>query len=288
MNRPPRNAVRIASTARSSRCPPATRISGSRFPCTADRRLQAIPGDIQRNRPVYTDGIDPGLLRRSRSRRKPAPFGKPMMRIACAAFRTARTISAVGAMHQRSKSSSFRTPAQLSKICTTSAPALIWPTSDSHRCLDKPVDQDLEHFRLFRRHQPRRRLVRCAAAGYHIGRDRPRRPAEADQRQVVIKQFVNPLDRLENRRKPFRHTCRRQGWRLPPHRSDPAAVLHLRQRQCSDRSHRAPSGCPKRQIAASTSKRLTGCNVIFAARTGSRQRSRNEPAAARKARYSGR
>ena len=42
--------------------------------------------------------------------------------------RTMVTMRLVGAMHQRANSSGGSTPAQVSKICTASAPACSWRT----------------------------------------------------------------------------------------------------------------------------------------------------------------
>ena len=50
------------------------------------------------------------------------------------------------------------------------------------RSLDEPVDQAREQVRMAIGEEPRRRLVRRAAAGDHVARDRPGRAAEADQR----------------------------------------------------------------------------------------------------------
>ena len=50
-------------------------------------------------------------------------------------------------------------------------------------------------------HHPRRRLVRRALSGDHVGRDRPRRAAEADQRDLRIEFAAHAaqrfIDRLE-------------------------------------------------------------------------------------------
>ena len=48
--------------------------------------------------------------------------------------------------------------------------------------------------------EPRRRLLLAAAAFDHVGRDRPRRPAEADQRQALGKLGHHALDGLVDRR----------------------------------------------------------------------------------------
>ena len=48
-------------------------------------------------------------------------------------------------------------------------------------------------------HHPRRRRIRRALSGDHIGRNRPRRPAETDQRDVRIEFAPHPAQRLEYR-----------------------------------------------------------------------------------------
>ena len=54
----------------------------------------------------------------------------------------------------------------------------------ARRGLDQDVDHAGERFRLAVGHQPRRRLVGRALPGHHVGRDRPRRAAEAEQRDM--------------------------------------------------------------------------------------------------------
>ena len=52
----------------------------------------------------------------------------------------------------------------------------------ARRGLHQDVDHAGERLRFAVRHQPRRRLVRRPLPGHHVGRDRPRRAAEAEQR----------------------------------------------------------------------------------------------------------
>ena len=68
------------------------------------------------------------------------------------------------------------------------------------RGLDEPLDQRCEQLRLAVGEQPRRRLVRRAAPGDHVTRDRPRRAAEADQRDGAWQRGFHPVERLEHRR----------------------------------------------------------------------------------------
>ena len=48
-------------------------------------------------------------------------------------------------------------------------------------------------------HHPRRRLIGRALSGDHIGRDRPRRAAEADQRDLRIERGAHPAQRFIHR-----------------------------------------------------------------------------------------
>ena len=48
-------------------------------------------------------------------------------------------------------------------------------------------------------HHPRRRLIRRALSGHHVGRDRPRRAAEADQRDLRIEFAAHAAQRLIDR-----------------------------------------------------------------------------------------
>ena len=68
------------------------------------------------------------------------------------------------------------------------------------RALDQEIDEMLERRSVAIGKQPRRRLVLAAAALDHIGRDRPRRAAKADQRHVLGKRGDHTLDRLVDRR----------------------------------------------------------------------------------------
>ena len=74
--------------------------------------------------PVDADRVDRHLRRDSASSEAPAPRGKPMIFAPGTARRTFSTMRRTGATHQRSNSAVGSTPAQVSKICTASAPAL--------------------------------------------------------------------------------------------------------------------------------------------------------------------
>ena len=68
------------------------------------------------------------------------------------------------------------------------------------RVLDQHVDDFRERLRMPVGHHPRRRLVGRAMAGDHVGRHRPWRAAEADQRDLWIERAAHDLQRLEHRR----------------------------------------------------------------------------------------
>ena len=78
--------------------------------------------------PVETDHIRVGDFGNFR-RRCPidVPFGKTIIFASGIACRTLATIRPTGSTHQRSNASPANAPAQVSKICTTSAPELICP-----------------------------------------------------------------------------------------------------------------------------------------------------------------
>ena len=96
-------------------------------------------------------------------------------------LRTPSTMRRVGSIDQRSNSRGGSTPAQVSKICSTSAPALSWPSRYRIE-FDQHIDDPRERLGVAIGHHPRRRLVRRALSGHHVGRDRPGRAAKADQR----------------------------------------------------------------------------------------------------------
>ena len=67
------------------------------------------------------------------------------------------------------------------------------------RVLDQHVDDLCKRLRMAIGHHPRRRLVRRALAGHHVGRDRPRRAAKSDQRDLRIELAAHAAQRLEHR-----------------------------------------------------------------------------------------
>ena len=60
------------------------------------------------------------------------------------------------------------------------------------------------------RHHPRRRLIRGALPGHHVGRDRPGRAAETDQRNFWIELAAHPAQRLIDRFELGKIALRRQ------------------------------------------------------------------------------
>ena len=151
-------------------------------PAPAARPASSSRMTGERHARVAADGIDAGLLRvalgqEARAARKAddrdvrAPLPSPARRCA----RSARS-------HQRANSSSGRLPAQLSKICSASAPAVDLAEQIVDRRLDQEIDQRFEGGRIAIGQKPRRGLVRAAAALDHVGGDRPGRAAKADQR----------------------------------------------------------------------------------------------------------
>ena len=116
-----------------------------------------------------------------------------------------------------------------------------------NRVLDQHVDDLGERLRMAIGHQPRRRLVRRALARHHVGRHRPRRAAEADQRDLRIEFAPHPAQRFDT---PVR-ACRSRP-AAPAFRPSPAcpaarAAGPRRPRSApSGRARRESPECPKR------------------------------------------
>ncbi len=192
-------------------------------------------------------------------------------------------------MHQRSNCSGDSTPAQVSKICTTSAPALSWPTRYSIEPRTKRSINRAKALRIAIGKQPRRRLVRRCLARHHVGRDRPGRAAKSDQRGLAIERRFDAAHRLVDRRQHLAVDGFVQARRAPRH--PPAARAWVLRRPEIRPCGRAPAASiriSENKIAASKPNRRTGCSVTSAASSGLKQRSRNPPAFSRTARYSGR
>ena len=202
--------------------------------------------------------------------------------------RTPATIFCVGSMHQRSNCSGPSTPAQVSKICTTSAPALSWTDQIFDRALHQPIDQPRKIFRIAIGKQPRRRLVRRCLARHHVGRDRPRRAAKSDQRGLVVERRLDPAHRLIDRRQHLAidglaQARQRRGIRQ---RLQLGSFADLETRPCA----RAPAAPPEYRKTGSRHRNRNAApaaSVTSAASSGLKQRSRKPPAFSRTARYSG-
>ena len=67
-----------------------------------------------------------------------------------------------------------------------------------NRVLDNGVDDLRKRFGVTIRHHPRRRLIRRAVARDHVGRNRPWRAAEADQRDFRIEFAAHAAQRFEH------------------------------------------------------------------------------------------
>ena len=78
------------------------------------------------------------------------------------------------------------------------------PEQILNRILDQHVDDRLESLGMVIGHHPRRRLIGRALSRHHIGRHRPWRSAESDQRDLRIEFAPHPaqrfIDRLEFRK----------------------------------------------------------------------------------------
>ena len=145
------------------------------------------------------DAVDAGHFRIGNAI-APTPRGKPMILASGICRRTPSTIFCVGWMHQRSNCSGPSTPAQVSKICTHSAPALSCPTRYSiEPCTSRSISRP-KLCRIAIGKQPRRRLVRRRLARHHVGRHRPRRAAKSDQRGLAVERRLDPRHRLIDRR----------------------------------------------------------------------------------------
>ena len=70
------------------------------------------------------------------------------------------------------------------------------------RGVDEPVDQGREQVRMAIGEEPRRRLIRRPAPGDHVARHRPRRAAEADQRDIARQRGLEAVESFEHGREP--------------------------------------------------------------------------------------
>ena len=152
-----------------------------------DTRLQGIARNLSLESPVNADAVRRRSFPRKRNAIALTPRGKPMILVPGIWRRTPSTIFCVGRMHQRSNCSGPSTPAQVSKICTHSAPALSWPTRYSIEACTSRSIRRAEAVRIAIGEQPRRRLIRRRFARHHVGRHRPWRAAKPNQCGVLVK-----------------------------------------------------------------------------------------------------
>ena len=138
-----------------------------------------------------------------------------------------------------------------------------------HRAVGDEVDQPGEILRVAEGGEARRRLVRRAMAGDHVGRDRPGPAAKADQR------FFGAAARRGRARR-FRKSCRIFRRPRPAFRRFSSASGGMASRRGPTPSSNA-TFCPSasgtirmsaNRIAASKSNRRIGCSVISAAHSG--------------------
>ena len=136
--------------------------------------------------------------------------------------------------------------------------------------LGDPRDQRVEGRRVAVDQRPRRRLVGGAAAGDHVGRHRPGRAGEADERHVRRQRRAHDAARS---RRPA------PGCRGPPRRGaggrGPPGVVTVDSRgpSPSTKARSAPRACGTRRmsakrIAASKPKRRIGWSVTSVASSG--------------------
>ena len=277
MNGPPASAARIASTLRSSAAPPARNASGSRLPCTGTPALDLVARKVQIDHPVQTNGIDFDIL-------------DVAFQVAAGAARKPDDLRARHrAPHIGNDSFGRRNAPALEFVRRqNSCPGiedlhsvdagLELPNEIFARRLDQNIDQPRERLGMPIGKQPRRRLIRRAMAGDHVGRDRPRRAAKSEQRHRR-RQFR--FDRAGSFRKsapaPRRRPCRAASSSRPDRRAAQAAGLR---RLRTERVR--PSACgttriSENKIAASKPNRRIGCSVTSAASFGVKHRSRKPP-----------
>ena len=178
---------------------------------------------------------------------------------ACA--RTLAISEATGATHQRSNSAGGRTPAHEFEDLHGFRPGGQLAQKIFGRGVDETIDQGGEKLRLPIGEEPRRRLIGRAAPGDHVARDRPRRAAEADQRDVARQEGLQAVDRLEHRRE-FRPIGRVAKFFQVPRvldRREARAFAALERNNLPERvRHHEDIGEKDRRIEAEATDRLQG------------------------------
>ena len=189
------------STPSSSARPPATSASGSRLPCSASRAGSAAAAARGLGRRVEADrreAVDAGELaelgRRAARKGDDRRRGQRGAELGDHARdrRDAPALEFGRRQHARPGIEDLRRLGAGAELAH----------EIGGRGLDQPVDQRREQVGMAIGEQARRRLIGRAAAGDHVARHRPRRAAEADQRDLVAAARLDARDGLEHRREP--------------------------------------------------------------------------------------
>ncbi len=115
-------------------------------------------------------------------------------------LRTPSTTRLLGATTQSWKHLSVSPPAQLSKICTTFAPAWSCFTKCHATASARMLSSSAKPLRVAIAHKLGRPLIARAFTLQHVSRKRPRRPGKADQRFVARQPLTRAPHRLVHRR----------------------------------------------------------------------------------------
>ena len=110
-------------------------------------------------------------------------------------------IFCVGAMHQRANSRRRQHAGPGVEDLHRIRPGAQLLDQIARRHRDQNLDHAGEGLRLAIGHQPGRGLIGRAAPRHHVGRNRPRRAAEAEQGDILRQRVLDPADGLVDRRK---------------------------------------------------------------------------------------
>ena len=141
--------------------------------------------------------LHPGLAPRSAAILLPAPRGKPMIGTSGCLPRSLAHDPPRRLHHPALELLvGGRLPAQVSKICSTSAPASTWPDrysidASTSRSISRPKSCGIAIGP-----QPRVAPGRRALPRHHVGRHRPRRAAKADECRLIGQILPQPRHRL--------------------------------------------------------------------------------------------
>ena len=131
----------------------------------------------------------------------------------------------------------------------------------ARRHLDQNIDHARECFRLAIRKHARGRLVRRAASRHHVGRDRPRRAAETEQRDLRRQRRLHAPHRLIHRCEYGLVRLARQRAKLGGivERREPRAFARLERHLAAERvRHDQNVGKENRGVEAKAPDRLQG------------------------------